>query len=100
MKFLTGFLLCAALLCAADKRYSVCLVAGPDEQCTKPLTKDVSDAVFDVFSKAPIGGLDAVYVYDTKAKHKKGQHGVIVTPAHPIPDPGANITLTPGETKL
>lgn len=86
MKFLAVFLVLASLASAADKRYSVCLVSGSDEACTKPLTKEAAYAVLDVFSKAPIGGLDAVYLYDTKSKNKKTR-AVPAQQLPPLPHP-------------
>ncbi len=69
-------LLVAQLATAADRRYVVCLVSGSIEQCTKPLTKEAADAVFEVFTSTPIAGLDWVYLADTKAKKKptRGDH--------------------------
>ncbi len=56
---------------AAGKHYIVCLVGGGTEQCTKPLTKDTAQAVYDVLLLAPIGGLDTVYIGDVKALKKQ-----------------------------
>jgi hypothetical protein len=98
MKILCAFLLAASLACAADKRYVVCLVAGSDEQCTKPLTKDASEAVYAVFVAAPIGGLDAVYIEDVKTK--KMVKGAKVQPAdQPLDEPSEPLHGS-GEIKL
>jgi hypothetical protein len=70
MKLICAFLLATSLACAAQKRYVVCIIAGDAERCTKPLTKEASEAVFDVFARAPLQGIDAVYLADTKAKTK------------------------------
>ncbi len=82
MKLLTGLLVFAGLLSAADKRYAVCISIAGREQCTLPLTRNVAEAVFATFTIAPIRGLELVWMEDTKSKKKApaGPH------AQPQPD--------------
>ncbi len=96
MKLLAGMLAFAALAGAADKRYVVCLVTGTVEQCTKPLTKEVAQAVYQVFIMTPISGLDYVFLGDVKGLKKQKPAGVKREPSEPqvpIP-PTGTITLT------
>ncbi|MES2067601.1 MAG: hypothetical protein V4522_13180 [Pseudomonadota bacterium] len=83
MKLLFTLLLATASLYAAGKHYVVCIVAGEDTACTKPLSKDAAEAVFQVFSKAPIAGMDAVYLADTRKTKKPKQQ----LPPEPRPAP-------------
>jgi hypothetical protein len=96
VKFAAGLLIFAALASAADKRYAVCLVSGSTAQCTKPLTRETSEAVYAVFVAAPIGNLDAVYIEDVKTKKMvKGAK------AEPEPDePGGEPLHGAGDVKL
>lgn len=96
MKALASLLLLAALVSAADKRYSVCIVGAGEETCTKALDRATAAAVLEVFAKAPIGGLDAVYIYDTKGKNKTCR----VVPAQQLPTEHPGITPTPVDNRL
>lgn len=68
---------------AEKPHYSVCIVSGADEVCSKPLLKNVADGVAYVLSQAPIQGLDLVYEFDTDKPKDK--------PALPVGHPPVNV---------